>query len=92
MLLGIATAAIAASAAAPDLKTLGALALVMGLTSVVIQMSAGDGKARAGPPPPSPPSGCSAGSPRAATNEGKNIFSPNVPCRLVTGTFGLRVF
>jgi len=37
-LLSIDTAAIAASAAAPDLKTLGALALVMGLSSVVIQM------------------------------------------------------
>jgi predicted MFS family arabinose efflux permease len=37
-LLSIDTAAIAASAAAPDLKTLGALALVIGLTSVVIQM------------------------------------------------------
>lgn len=38
ILLGIDTAAVAASAAAPDLKTLGALALLMGLTSVVIQM------------------------------------------------------
>ena len=37
-LLSIDTAAIAASAAAPDLKTLGTLALVIGLTSVVIQM------------------------------------------------------
>jgi len=37
-LLSIDTVAVAASAAAPDLKTLGALALVMGLTSVVIQM------------------------------------------------------
>jgi len=37
-LLSIDTAAIAASAAAPGLKTLGALALVIGLTSVVIQM------------------------------------------------------
>ena len=38
ILLGIDTLAVAASAAAPDLKTLGALALVLGLTSVVIQM------------------------------------------------------
>lgn len=37
-LLGIDTLAVAASAAAPGLKTLGAFALVMGLTSVVIQM------------------------------------------------------
>jgi predicted MFS family arabinose efflux permease len=37
-LLSIDTVAVAASAAAPDLKTLGALALIMGLTSVVIQM------------------------------------------------------
>lgn len=38
ILLGIDAAAVAASAAAPSLKALGALALVMGLTSVVIQM------------------------------------------------------
>ena len=38
VLLGVVTIAVAASAAAPDLRTLGALALVMGLTSVVIQM------------------------------------------------------
>jgi predicted MFS family arabinose efflux permease len=38
ILLGIDTVAVAASAAAPDLRALGALALVMGLTSVVIQM------------------------------------------------------
>jgi predicted MFS family arabinose efflux permease len=38
VLLGIDTVAVAASAAAPNLRTLGALALVMGLTSVVIQM------------------------------------------------------
>jgi predicted MFS family arabinose efflux permease len=38
ILLGIVTVAVAASAAAPDLRALGALALVMGLTSVVIQM------------------------------------------------------
>jgi predicted MFS family arabinose efflux permease len=38
ILLSIDTAAIAASAAAPSLRALGALALVMGLTSVVIQM------------------------------------------------------
>jgi len=38
VLLGVVTVAVAASAAAPDLRTLGALALVMGLTSVVIQM------------------------------------------------------
>ena len=37
-LLSIDTVAIAASAVAPDLKTLGALALVLGFTSVVIQM------------------------------------------------------
>jgi predicted MFS family arabinose efflux permease len=37
-LLSIDTVAVAASAAAPGLKTLGALALVMGLTSVVVQM------------------------------------------------------
>ena len=37
-LLGIDTVAVAASAAAPDLRALGAFALVMGLTSVVIQM------------------------------------------------------
>ena len=37
-LLTIDTVAVAASAAAPDLKTLGALALILGLTSVVIQM------------------------------------------------------
>jgi predicted MFS family arabinose efflux permease len=37
-LLSIDTVAVAASAAAPDLKTLGALALILGLTSVVIQM------------------------------------------------------
>jgi predicted MFS family arabinose efflux permease len=37
-LLGIDTVAVAASAAAPDLRTLGALALILGLTSVVIQM------------------------------------------------------
>lgn len=37
-LLTIDTVAVAASAAAPDLRTLGALALVMGLTSVVVQM------------------------------------------------------
>ncbi|HTU05854.1 MAG TPA: MFS transporter, partial [Trebonia sp.] len=37
-LLSIDTLAVAASAAAPDLKTLGALALILGLTSVVIQM------------------------------------------------------
>ena len=37
-LLSIDTVAVAASAAAPNLKTLGALALVMGLTSVVVQM------------------------------------------------------
>ena len=38
MLLSIDTLAIAASAAAPDLRVLGALALVLGLASVVIQM------------------------------------------------------
>ncbi len=38
ILLGIDTLAVAASAAAPDLRALGALALIMGLTSVVIQM------------------------------------------------------
>ena len=37
-LLGIDTAAVAASAAAPDLRALGAFAFVIGLTSVVIQM------------------------------------------------------
>ena len=37
-LLGIDTVAVAASAAAPDLRALGAFALVIGLTSVVIQM------------------------------------------------------
>ncbi len=38
VLLSIDTLAVAASAAAPDLRALGALALVLGLTSVVIQM------------------------------------------------------
>ena len=38
ILLSIDTVAIAASAAAPSLRALGALAIVMGLTSVVIQM------------------------------------------------------
>jgi predicted MFS family arabinose efflux permease len=38
VLLGIDTLAVAASAAAPGLQALGALALIMGLTSVVIQM------------------------------------------------------
>lgn len=38
ILLSIDTVAVAASAAAPGLQTLGALALVMGLTSVVVQM------------------------------------------------------
>jgi predicted MFS family arabinose efflux permease len=38
ILLSIDTVAIAASAAAPSLRVLGALALLMGLTSVVIQM------------------------------------------------------
>ena len=38
VLLGIDTVAVGASAVAPDLRALGALALVMGLTSVVIQM------------------------------------------------------
>jgi len=38
LLLAIDTLAVAASAVAPDLRALGALALIMGLTSVVIQM------------------------------------------------------
>jgi predicted MFS family arabinose efflux permease len=38
VLLGIDTLAVAASAAAPSLRALGALALIMGLSSVVIQM------------------------------------------------------
>ena len=38
VLLSIDTLAVAASAAAPDLRVLGALALVIGVTSVVIQM------------------------------------------------------
>ena len=38
ILLGIDTVAVAASAAAPSLRVLGALALLMGITSVVIQM------------------------------------------------------